>query len=236
MNDVLCIGFYFETRPYFPTKSIKIPITILPNRKSFGYDAIHYVATKLFFSTSLIFRPCKIHVSVIVTGPAHSISLIKMSSTGTRILWHWRSVDFETGHGGNTVTGRNVLVPNQVTKRAIYRYSDVTGLHNGQIRQPNSSFSSVRYFGSWGRFKTILLYTRALKCVVWIKYLFFSVWTSYFVWNFKGHIWNSTQIIPTIHWKVGLSHKVNILRVLKFKSPYICFWTPPRSGLGPVSL
>ena len=55
------------------------------------------------------------------------------------------------------------------------------------------------------RFKNMyeLLNLRALKisqCC--IKFISFNVWVRYFVWNFKGYLWNSTQNILLIHWKM----------------------------------
>ena len=35
-----------------------------------------------------------------------------------------------------------------------------------------------------------------------MKYSSFSEWARYFVWNFKGYLWNSTQNILPIHWKI----------------------------------
>ena len=44
---------------------------------------------------------------------------------------------------------------------------------------------------------------------VWIKFTSFNVLVRYFVWNFKGNLWNSTQNILTIHWKRWLYTKLN---------------------------
>ena len=48
-----------------------------------------------------------------------------------------------------------------------------------------------------GRFKNAyeLLNLRALKFQSFIKIISFNVWVRYFVWNFKGYLWNSTQNI-----------------------------------------
>ena len=35
-----------------------------------------------------------------------------------------------------------------------------------------------------------------------IKIVSFNVWITYFVWNFKGALWNSTQNILFMHWKM----------------------------------
>ena len=54
---------------------------------------------------------------------------------------------------------------------------------------------------------------------MWIKSTSFNVWVRYFVWNFKGTLWNSTQNISPIHWKIWLD-----LRAHK------CFWNAPQSA------
>ena len=46
----------------------------------------------------------------------------------------------------------------------------------------------------------------------------FNVWIRYFVWNFKGNLWNSTQNILPIHWKIQFLYNIEILRALGFKS------------------
>ena len=81
---------------------------------------------------------------------------------------------------------------------------------------------------SGGRFKNIyeLLNLRALKFHLWIKSTSFNVWVRYFVWNFKGNLWNSTQNIWPIHWKILFLYNIEILRALWFKSSY-AFLTPP---------
>ena len=55
----------------------------------------------------------------------------------------------------------------------------------------------------------------------------FNVWVRYFVWNFKGYLWNSTQNILPIHWKIPSLYNIEILRALRFKSSYAVFETPP---------
>ena len=49
-----------------------------------------------------------------------------------------------------------------------------------------------------------LLNLRALKYspVNEIQIFQINVWVKYFVWNFKGTLWNSTQNILPIHWKI----------------------------------
>ena len=55
-----------------------------------------------------------------------------------------------------------------------------------------------------GHFKNVseLLNLRALKISVLDKIIFFNGWVRYFVWNFKGYLWNSTQNILELCWKL----------------------------------
>ena len=66
---------------------------------------------------------------------------------------------------------------------------------------------------------------------MWIKSTSFNVWVRYFAWNFKGTLWNSTQNILPIHWKIWFLCNFEILRALRFKSSYLahkCFWNTPQ--------
>ena len=47
------------------------------------------------------------------------------------------------------------------------------------------------------------------------------------MWNFKGTLWNSTQNISPIHWKVRFLYNIEILRALRFKSSYAFLKRPP---------
>ena len=47
------------------------------------------------------------------------------------------------------------------------------------------------------------------------------------MWNFKGTLWNSTQNILPIHWKVRFLYNIEILRALRFKSSYAFLKRPP---------
>ena len=51
------------------------------------------------------------------------------------------------------------------------------------------------------------------------------------MWNFKGTLWNSTQNILPIHWKIELLYNIEILRALRFKSSYVFLKRPPGYGL-----
>ena len=56
---------------------------------------------------------------------------------------------------------------------------------------------------------------------MWIKSTSFNVWVRYFVWNFKGTLWNSTQNILPIHWTIWFLCNCEILRALRFKSSWV---------------
>ena len=45
------------------------------------------------------------------------------------------------------------------------------------------------------------------------------------MWNFKGNLWNSTQNILLIHWKMMILYNVENVRALRFKSSEV-FLTP----------
>ena len=60
-----------------------------------------------------------------------------------------------------------------------------------------------------------------------IKSTSFNVWVRYFVWNFKGTLWNSTQNILPIHWKIWFLYNMEILRALRFKSSEVFLKRPP---------
>ena len=61
-----------------------------------------------------------------------------------------------------------------------------------------------------------------------IKYTSFNVWVRYFVRNFKGYLWNSTQNMLPIHWKIRFLCNIEILRALRYKSSYAFLKRPPR--------
>ena len=42
-----------------------------------------------------------------------------------------------------------------------------------------------------------------------MKIVCFNVWVRYFEWNFKGTLWNSTQNILPIHWKIFWEYVVH---------------------------
>ena len=75
---------------------------------------------------------------------------------------------------------------------------------------------------SRGHFKNTyeLLNVWALNFHMWIKSTSFNVWVKYFVCNFKGNLWNSTQNILPIHWKMWSLYNIKILRAFRFESSY----------------
>ena len=60
-----------------------------------------------------------------------------------------------------------------------------------------------------------------------MKWISFNVWARYFVWNFKGYLWNSTQNILPIHWKMWILFTSENLRALRFKSSKVFLKRPP---------
>ena len=57
-----------------------------------------------------------------------------------------------------------------------------------------------------------------LKFQCCMKIVSFNAWVRYFVWNFKGSLWNSTQNIFSTHWKMCILSINEMLRALGFKS------------------
>ena len=82
--------------------------------------------------------------------------------------------------------------------------------------------------GGGGRFKDAheLLNLIALKVSMLYKILSFNVWVRYFVWNFKRYLWNSTQNILPIHWKMRILFTGENLRAIRFKSPSVFLKRP----------
>ena len=69
-------------------------------------------------------------------------------------------------------------------------------------------------------------------CVrLWIKCISFNVRVRYFVWNFKGNFWNSTQNILPMHWKIRFLYNIEILGVLGVKSSQVFLNRPPETCL-----
>ena len=92
------------------------------------------------------------------------------------------------------------------------------------------SYNTLRpsddYIRQWtgGRFKEayeLLNFQCCMKCIS------FNVWARYFVWNFKGYLWNSTQNILPIHWKMWILFTSKNLRALRFKSSKVFLKRPP---------
>ena len=80
-----------------------------------------------------------------------------------------------------------------------------------------------------GRFRNTyeLLHLRALKFSPVNKIHIFQCMGMIFLWNFKGTLWNSTQNILPIHWKIRILYNIEILRTLRSKSSYAFFKCPP---------
>ena len=69
---------------------------------------------------------------------------------------------------------------------------------------------------------------RTLNFSILYKIVSFNVWARYFVWNFKGTLWNSTQSILPIHWKMCNLGRSEDLRAPRFTSSYVFLKCPPR--------
>ena len=52
------------------------------------------------------------------------------------------------------------------------------------------------------------------------KIVSFNIWARYFMWNFKGTLWNSIQNIVPIHWKMCILLRYENLRTLTFKAQH----------------
>ena len=61
------------------------------------------------------------------------------------------------------------------------------------------------------------------------NHISFNVWVRYFVWNFKGYLWNSTQNVSPIHWKMWILFTGENLRALRFKSSQVFLKRPPET-------
>ena len=79
----------------------------------------------------------------------------------------------------------------------------------------------------WGCFKNTyeLLNVRALKFPPVDKIHIFQCMDKIFCVDFKGTIWNSTQNILPIHWKIWFLY-IEIVRALRFKSSYVFLKCP----------
>ena len=67
---------------------------------------------------------------------------------------------------------------------------------------------------------------------LWIKSTSFNVRVRYFVRNFKWTLWNSTQNILPIHWKVWILYYIEILWALRLKSSCAFSKRPPVTKVG----
>ena len=81
----------------------------------------------------------------------------------------------------------------------------------------------------WGGVKNTyeLLNLGAHKFLLKIKCTSFNIWARYFVWTFKGSLWNSTQNILPIYWKRRFSFSVGNLRAPRCTSSKVFLNPPP---------
>ena len=87
------------------------------------------------------------------------------------------------------------------------------------------------YFKDYAAFHSYLWIQTGCKCPGGrgIIVISFNVRVWYFEWNFKGYIWNSTQNIIPIHWKMWILFTCENLRALRFKSSQMFLQHPPGS-------
>ena len=64
-----------------------------------------------------------------------------------------------------------------------------------------------------------------------IRIVSFNVWVRYFVLDFKGTLWNSTQNIFPIHWKMRSLLKREDIRAPKFMDPIMNWWLPATTSI-----
>ena len=97
------------------------------------------------------------------------------------------------------------------THRRTHRQMQATTIREGQKLASGKNCNPVIVIPG-GHFKNTyeLLNVRALKISLVNKSTSFNAWVWYFVWNFKGTFWNSTQNILPIHWKIWLLYKIEI--------------------------
>ena len=84
------------------------------------------------------------------------------------------------------------------------------------------SVACARQSGNRGMFKKIYMFINLgpLRSSLFNKLHIFSEWIRYFVWNFKGYLWNSTQNILPTHWKYDFFCTVKNSKSHRFKSSY----------------
>ena len=88
-----------------------------------------------------------------------------------------------------------------------------------------ASLSRIEAQGGISKMFTSSLISELLNFQYWIKIASFNVRVRYFVWNFKGSLWNSTQNILPIHWK--MCRWLKIYELLDLRA-HTCFWNAPK--------
>ena len=93
--------------------------------------------------------------------------------------------------------------------------------YSGKLGQLNGWWHPARRFSATrGRFKNNyeLLNLRVLKYSYVNKIHIFQCMSKIFCVKFQRYLWNSTQNISPIHWKIWFLYNMEILRALRFKS------------------
>ena len=114
-------------------------------------------------------------------------------------------------------TGRSIHL--QLTN--VYSLESVDILRQKMSRSRDREPSSLRYQGVFKKNRVWAHKTKRFLDSILYKIISFNVWVGYFVWHFKGYLWNSTQNISLIHWKVWILFTGEYLRALRFKSSYV---------------
>ena len=114
-----------------------------------------------------------------------------------------------SGHPGN-----NELPWAPSTPTTMPRHSD--GKRGSQWKPEKRTI----FERPWGRFKNEyeLLNLRALKISTLHTNHIFQCMDKILGWNFKGTLWNSSQNILPIHWKMDILFSFENLRTLRVKS------------------
>ena len=65
-----------------------------------------------------------------------------------------------------------------------------------------------------------------------IHYTSFNACVRYFVLNFEVYLWNSTQNIKHIYWKIWFLYNIENIKADRFRSPYVFLKLRPEYKMG----
>ena len=120
-------------------------------------------------------------------------------------------------YNGNTILEKTVFILRwalifldcrRSLERSLYwsRSLGNNGMHWAKLGGLNSNTLMSTIWGAFQKASRLLSPAPRISAVH--RILSFNVWVRYFVWNFKGYLWNSTQNILPIHWKMYI-HSIN---------------------------